>query len=82
MNDLKTIDKGTLEFFLVTDYRTPEKLIDARMATFLISDGVKSPMGENLAGFESKEAAKSMAEENNNGTIYTWQDIQELFQTK
>ncbi len=82
LNDLKDQDRDKIGIFLVTDYTQPGKLIDATKATFLISDLIQSPMGENLSSFQSKESANRMILENDTGVLYNWNGIQQLFYTK
>ena len=82
LNDLNTKDISKAAFVLVSDFYTPEKLVNATEATFLISDSVQSPMGANLACFEEKINAESFAKENNNGQIYSWKEIQQKINTK
>ena len=81
LNDLRQKDAEKVALFLVTDFYTPEKLVDATKATFLISDSIQSPMGANLATFEEKNRAILLAKENNNGTLYSWNEIQQHFST-
>lgn len=81
LNDLNHKDLTNAAFVLVSDFYSPEKLINATGATFLISDSVQSPMGANLASFEEKMNAVSFAKENNNGKIYSWKEIQQHFNT-
>ena len=81
LNDLALRDTTKLKFFLVTDYITPEKLVDATSATFIISEMIQSPMGENLASFETKDIAMNYVQKNN-GKLYSWPEIQQYFQTK
>ena len=81
LNDLAQRDATKIKFFLVTDYITPEKLVDATSATYIISDGIQSPMGESLASFEAKDIAVNFVEKND-GKLYTWPEIQQYFQTK
>ena len=82
INDLNDKDLAAYAFVLVTDFSTPERLIDARNATFLISDSVKSPMGANLATFEEELIAVNFANDNKSGRIYSWKEIQQHFNTK
>lgn len=81
LNDLEQRDEGKIELFLVTDYKTPEKLIDAMSATYIISDVIQSPMGASLASFETKDSAVNFVKKND-GKLYTWPEIQQHFQTK
>lgn len=75
--DLENHNINKIELFLVTDYKTPEKLIDAKQAYYIISDAIKSPMSANLAAFESKSIAEKFVEENG-GKLYNWSEINEV----
>ena len=44
----------------VVDFNRPPALIDATKASYLVSDGLKSPMGLNLCAFGEREAATGM----------------------
>jgi copper chaperone NosL len=55
--------KQDYAYTLVTDYARPNILIDATMATFLISDKQSSPMGGNLSAYEQKSQAKLVHDE-------------------
>ena len=79
LNDLENRNQKEIGLFLITDYLTPEKLINAKEATFLISDSIQSPMGANLTGFEVKNDAINITKENNNGKVYDWLGIQQHF---
>jgi copper chaperone NosL len=81
LNDLAERDTTKMAFFLVTDYITPEKLVDATKATYLISESIQSPMGESLASFRTKESAVKFVKTTDD-TLYTWSQIQQHFQTK
>jgi len=81
LNDIEDRDRDKIALFLVTDYMTPEKLINAENATFLISKTIKSPMGANLSAFENKEDALTYIIEEN-GTIYNWSELQKHFYNK
>ena len=65
-----------MAFVLVADYTNPGNLIDAKSATFLVSEKIKSPMGANLSAFSTSETAKK-AQSMHGGKIYTWQQIKE-----
>ncbi len=66
--------ENELTFELVADFSNPGTLIDANKAMFLISEQIKSPMGENLSAFSSKEKAEEF-QMKYTGKIYTWQEI-------
>lgn len=74
LNYVKEIDPLTVSQFLVTDYNTPGKTIDATKATYLISKNIPSPMGEFLTAFPSKEEA-TYAQKEHTGKLFTWQEL-------
>lgn len=78
LNDFENRDEKDIALFLVTDYLTPKKLIDAKTATYLISEEIQSPMGANLSAFELKENAEKFAV-NDSDKIFNWADLQNHF---
>ena len=74
-----TKDKKETSFFKlsVADY-TNGNLIDAKTATYLISDLIKSPMGANLSAFKNKKEALKI-KKNKTGKLFTWQEIKAEF---
>lgn len=78
MNHLKEINNSDVALFLVNDYNAPGELIDATKATYLISKGIPSPMGEFLSAFTSKEDAQT-AKEQHEGDLFTWNELQLKF---
>ncbi len=76
INDLKKRDESEIALFLINDYANPGNLIDARPATYLISEAIPSPMGAFLSGFGSRETALAVKDEKG-GEIYDWQAIRE-----
>ena len=78
LNDFENREEKDIALFLVTDYLTPKKLIDAKTATYLISKNIKSPMGANLTAFTQKENAEKYV---TNGTdkIFNWVELQNHF---
>lgn len=75
INDLKPRDKADISLFLINDYSKPGMLVDAKSATFLISEKIKSPMGAYLSGFESKKSAQKTQNEQG-GNLFSWEEIQ------
>jgi len=69
--------ENTLEFILVSNYSNPGELIDATKTTFLISEKIKSPMGENLSAFKSEIIAKEF-QTKYTGVIYTWEQLKTI----
>lgn len=78
VEELKERDENEITLFLITDYSAPGKLVDARKATYLISENIPSPMGANLSGFESNKKAKEFLSKNG-GKIYSWIELKGLF---
>ena len=78
LNHLKEIDKATIALFLVNDYNVPGELIDAKKATYLISNNIPSPMGEFLTAFATKKEAE-IAQTKNQGNLFTWEELQSRF---
>ncbi len=76
INQEKNEDK--LVFILVADYAHPGNLVDAKTASYLISEKIKSPMGSNLSAFESKEISVQFQKENG-GTLFTWESLKSKF---
>ena len=78
MRDLKNFDQAKVAFFLVNDFANPGNFINAVEATYLISENIPSPMGENLSAFkEINEAKKVQSQET--GETFTWQELQKRF---
>lgn len=67
-------EKEDVALYLACDYASPEKLIDATQATFLVSENIPSPMGADLSAFESKDTAQKTHNENG-GKLYSWEEI-------
>jgi copper chaperone NosL len=79
MQDIKERENEIkIELFLITDYSTPGKLVDALNSTYLISENLPSPMGANLTGFEKKEDALEKQKEKD-GALYSWDELKKLF---
>lgn len=79
VNHLKDVDMTTIELFLVNDYQAPGELIDAKIATFLITREIPSPMGEYLSAFKSRVEAENIEDENN-GKLYSWEELLTRFE--
>lgn len=75
LNDLLERDNNKIGLFFVTDYLNPTTLIDATMATYLISPEIQSPMGANLSAFASKEDANNFVKINTD-KLFNWKEIQ------
>lgn len=81
LNDLseKTIDN--ISILLVADYGNPETMTDAKNATYLMSEEIKSPMGAFLSAFSEEEKATKLILTDED-KIYTWLSIKEKYDVK
>ncbi len=76
INSLKDEFNDTeMAHLLVTDLNEPSKLIDAKTASYLVSEKIESPMGANLSAFKD-EISANKAKENFTGTLFSWETIQ------
>jgi len=74
VNFMKEFDTSLIALYLSNDYLQAESLIDAREATFLISENIPSPMGAYLSAFKSMENALKTQKEKD-GKIYSWSEL-------
>ena len=74
INYLKEADTEEVALLLVADYNNPRNLIDANLATFIISENIPSPMGEFLTAVSTKEEALTL-KKTKEGDIYTWDKL-------
>lgn len=71
---IKEFDEAPIALHLITDYSNPGSLMDAKTATYLISEAIPSPMGGFLSGFSVKEKAVSTHAESG-GELFDWQQL-------
>lgn len=64
-----------IALYLVANFDNPGELVDATLASYLVSDQIQSPMGANLSAFKKKDGAQK-TKEKFSGKIYTWEEIQ------
>ncbi|SNZ02042.1 nitrous oxide reductase accessory protein NosL [Flagellimonas pacifica] len=76
INYRNEIDADDIAQYVCNHYTAPEELIDATQATFLISEGIPSPMGAYLTAFDSKTGAES-AQSKHEGKLFTWDELLE-----
>ena len=62
--------------YVVADFQQPGALIDAKKASYLVSENLQSPMGANLSAFLNEEAGMK-AQQKFTGDTYTWEEIQD-----
>ena len=80
-NDLSENGKENIALFLVADYDQPGSMTNALEATYLISQGIKSPMGAFLSSFKLEESA-AKTKENLGGELYNWQEMLAKYQVQ
>ena len=66
---------------LIADFDEPGNLIDAKSASYLVSENLPSPMAANLSGYKAKDAAQSR-QEVLGGKVYSWAEIQSYLKRK
>ena len=65
---------ASASLLLVTPYTDPNNLYDARLASYLVSGNMPSPMGAYLNSFKDLETAQKF-QSIKGGKIYTWDEI-------
>ena len=78
LNHLREVDDQSVALYLVNTYTQPGELNDATGASYLVSKGIPSPMGEFLTAFENETDALAAAEKHG-GTLYSWAEIKNRF---
>jgi len=81
LNELSEKSTNDIGVFFVSDYGNPGNMTNAKTATFLISQEIKSPMGAFLSAFSSEEKAKETQQELG-GDLYSWSSIKEKYEVK
>ncbi len=71
-------NEDDLALLLVANYSNPGELVDATKSTFIISKGIKSPMGAYLSAFKVNSDAQS-AKNEFGGKLYTWDELKDEF---
>lgn len=78
VRDTNDKNENIIALFLITDYTSPGKLIDAVKATYLISENLPSPMGANLTGFSNRTEAENY-QVKKDGVLLSWKELQVRF---
>ena len=78
INDITRHNKTGLPIMLVADYNRPGAMIDANSAAFLVSKGIKSPMGGNLSAVSTTKEAERLKDEFS-GKIYNLESLTEKY---
>ncbi len=78
LRELNDRDENEITLFLISDYANPGKLVDAKFATYLISENLQSPMGANLTGFNDRNKAELFLKQKG-GNLFSWEEIKNKF---
>lgn len=81
VNDIIEKSEENIAIMLVANYDNPGEMIDAKTATYLISEEIKSPMGANLSAFLLAEKALEL-QQKHSGEIFTWHTLKQKFSDK
>ena len=65
----------SVAYYLAADYQNPGELIDAKKASFIISENIPSPMRANLSALASEGDADSLLKVKG-GQLYSWEELQ------
>ena len=76
INDTKDQDESEIAMKLCNHYHTPGELIPIEQASFLISEGIPSPMGAFLTAFDTNSSAIK-AKEEHGGSVFSWDELLE-----
>ena len=74
----KDLDDSYIYQLLVTDFNQPHSLIDVKMAIYLLSPHLKSPMGFNVAAFQSSEFPTRYVR-SKGGDIFDWKKVNSYY---
>ncbi len=74
----KEIASADMQLILVNDYLQPGKLIDATLATYIISENIPSPMGAFLSAFDKENTAQETIK-NKGGESFNWSSLKERY---
>lgn len=77
---MQETDVSKIQLFLVADFSNPGVMINAQEATFLISPGIKSPMGADLTAVSMRSFGEELKKEHK-GDLYTWVELQNKMKT-
>ena len=72
------ISESEIDKYFVINLTEPGELINAAETIFLISPELRSPMGENISAFKSKEDAEKYHTEFG-GEIFSWDELKNKF---
>ncbi|MEQ9286749.1 MAG: nitrous oxide reductase accessory protein NosL [Cyclobacteriaceae bacterium] len=78
VNRLHSMENSSIGMVLVNDFEQPGLLINAKSATYLVSNQIPSPMGAFLSAFGTKAKA-IVASREKSGQLYSWEELMHQF---
>jgi copper chaperone NosL len=81
LNEFSEKTTDAVSVILVADYGNPENMTEARNATYLISQEIKSPMGAFLSAFSNKNKAEELLKTDED-KLYNWSSIKDKYSIK
>lgn len=75
---LHSMENSSIGMVLVSDFEEPGLMINAKSATYLVSNQIPSPMGAFLSAFGNKAKAISTSREKS-GQLYSWEELMHKF---
>lgn len=66
---------------LSANYKEPGEMVNARTATFIISENIPSPMGAFLSALDKEEDAKAL-QKDMGGELFKWEEVKKQIVNK
>lgn len=81
LNEMSEKSTVNIAMYLVSDYGNPGSMTDAKNATYLITQEIKSPMGAFLSAFSEDNKAQEQVKSSDD-KLYSWTSIKEKYSIK
>lgn len=81
VNFIRREENKTYAFLQVCDFKTPQKMLDAKKSQFLFSKAIPSPMGAFLSAYENDTHAYA-AQQEKGGTLMDWEALKQHVSTE
>lgn len=75
------VEESEMLYILSANYLKPGELIEAKTATYIITENIPSPMGAFLSAINNEAEAKTLQEEHG-GKLYSWEEIKKQINKK
>jgi len=75
------IASANMQLILVNNYLKPGELIDATLTSYIISEGIPSPMGAFLSAFDNQKSAQETID-SKGGETFDWNSLKERYEVK